>query len=131
MLRINDRGPFARGRIIDVSRRGAQLLGFEKNGVAKVRVDILPDESRQLKTAAINGSSRQIQVAASPREAVASAPLPAPTQPGVQETRPAATPTPVRTTSLPPPVEPVLSKEVEVLPVSPTGICSGGSLLQP
>ena len=24
--------PFARGRIIDVSRRGAQLLGFEKNG---------------------------------------------------------------------------------------------------
>ena len=122
VLRINDRGPFARGRIIDVSRRGAQLLGFEKNGVAKVRVDILPDESRQLKTAAINGSSRQIQVAASPREAVASAPLPAPTQPGVRETRPAATPTPVRTTSLPPPVEPVLSKEVEVLPVSPTGI---------
>jgi len=122
VLRINDRGPFARGRIIDVSRRGAQLLGFEKNGVAKVRVDILPDESRQLKTAAINGSSRQIQVAASPREAVASAPLPAPTQPGVHETRPAATPTPVRTTSLPPPVEPVLSKEVEVLPVSPTGI---------
>ena len=122
VLRINDRGPFARGRIIDVSRRGAQLLGFEKNGVAKVRVDILPDESRQLKTAAINGSSRQIQVAASPREAVASAPLPAPAQPGVHETRPAATPTPVRTTSLPPPVEPVLSKEVEVLPVSPTGI---------
>ncbi len=122
VLRINDRGPFARGRIIDVSRRGAQLLGFEKNGVAKVRVDILPDESRQLKTAAINGSSRQIQVAASPREAVASAPLPAPTQQGVHETRPAATPTPVRTTSLPPPVEPVLSKEVEVLPVSPTGI---------
>ncbi|NBP73545.1 MAG: septal ring lytic transglycosylase RlpA family protein, partial [Alphaproteobacteria bacterium] len=35
VLRINDRGPFARGRIIDVSRRGAQLLGFEKNGVAK------------------------------------------------------------------------------------------------
>lgn len=122
VLRINDRGPFARGRIIDVSRRGAQLLGFEKNGVAKVRVDILPDESRQLKTAAINGSSRQIQVAASPREAVASKPLPAPAQPGARETRPTATPAPVRTTSLPPPVEPVLTKEVEVLPVSPTGI---------
>ncbi|MBO6783539.1 MAG: septal ring lytic transglycosylase RlpA family protein, partial [Alphaproteobacteria bacterium] len=28
VVRINDRGPFARGRIIDMSRRGAQLLGF-------------------------------------------------------------------------------------------------------
>lgn len=40
-LRINDRGPFAKGRIIDVSRRGAQLLGFEKQGVAKVRVQVI------------------------------------------------------------------------------------------
>jgi rare lipoprotein A len=55
MLRVNDRGPFARGRIIDVSRRAAQLLGFEKNGTAKVRVDVLPDESRRLKLAALNG----------------------------------------------------------------------------
>ncbi len=28
-LRVNDRGPYARGRIIDLSRRAAQLLGFE------------------------------------------------------------------------------------------------------
>jgi rare lipoprotein A len=54
-LRINDRGPFARGRIIDVSRRAAQLLGFERAGTAKVRVEILPDESQQLKLAALNG----------------------------------------------------------------------------
>ena len=33
VLKINDRGPFARNRIIDVSRRGAQLLGFQKAGV--------------------------------------------------------------------------------------------------
>lgn len=125
VLRINDRGPFARGRIIDVSRRGAQLLGFEKNGVAKVRVDVLPNESRQLKTAAINGSSQQIQVAASPRDAVVSRPLPstAPAQPGAQATTPApAAPAPVRTASLPPPVDPVLPDDVEVLQVSPTGI---------
>lgn len=37
-LRVNDRGPFAKGRILDVSRRAAQLLGFEKRGVARVRV---------------------------------------------------------------------------------------------
>lgn len=47
-LTVNDRGPFAKGRIIDVSRRGAQLLGFETNGVAKVRVRILEDESRAI-----------------------------------------------------------------------------------
>lgn len=47
-VRINDRGPFAHGRIIDLSRRAAQLLGFEVAGTAPVRVEILPEESRQL-----------------------------------------------------------------------------------
>jgi rare lipoprotein A len=37
-LRVNDRGPYARGRIIDVSKRAAELLGFKDKGVAKVRV---------------------------------------------------------------------------------------------
>lgn len=49
VLRINDRGPFARARVIDISRRGAQLLGFQNNGTAKVRVQILADKSRALK----------------------------------------------------------------------------------
>ena len=47
-MRVNDRGPFARERIIDVSRRGAQLLGFYRQGTARVRVEIVADESRQL-----------------------------------------------------------------------------------
>lgn len=43
-VRVNDRGPFARGRIIDLSRRAAQLLGFQKRGTARVRVQIIrPD----------------------------------------------------------------------------------------
>src|SRR5690242_17607174 len=44
-LRVNDRGPFARGRILDVSRRAAQLLGFEGSGTAKVRVRIMVEDS--------------------------------------------------------------------------------------
>ncbi|MEK9966845.1 MAG: RlpA-like double-psi beta-barrel domain-containing protein, partial [Rhodospirillaceae bacterium] len=124
VLRINDRGPFARGRIIDVSRRGAQLLGFERNGTAKVRVDILEDESRQLKVAALNGDSQQLQVAASPREAVVSQPLPS-------NGAPAPAPTARQETVSSQPLEPApvsrsrvpaLSDEVEILPVSPTGI---------
>lgn len=39
-LRINDRGPFVRGRIIDVSRAAAQRLGMIGPGVARVRVTI-------------------------------------------------------------------------------------------
>ena len=41
MLRVNDRGPFVTGRIIDISRRGAQLLGFYRKGIAKVRVEFV------------------------------------------------------------------------------------------
>ena len=45
-VRINDR-EFARNRIIDLSKKAAEELGFIKNGVAKVRVEILEDESRK------------------------------------------------------------------------------------
>ena len=37
-VRINDRGPRAKNRIIDVSRRVAKLLGFYRRGTAPVRV---------------------------------------------------------------------------------------------
>jgi rare lipoprotein A len=39
IVRVNDRGPFHQGRLIDVSVRTAKLLGFHQNGVARVRVD--------------------------------------------------------------------------------------------
>jgi len=38
IVRVNDRGPYAHNRIIDVSRRAAHLLGFTNRGVAWVRV---------------------------------------------------------------------------------------------
>ena len=41
ILRINDRGPYKRGRILDVSQKGARDLGFMANGTAKVRVETL------------------------------------------------------------------------------------------
>lgn len=47
VVRVNDRGPFAHGRIIDLSRRSAQLLGFDLQGTAKVRVEIVPGDSRR------------------------------------------------------------------------------------
>ncbi len=46
VLKVNDRGPFAKGRIIDISKRGSQLLGFQNQGTSRVRVQILADQSR-------------------------------------------------------------------------------------
>ncbi|MDA7514370.1 septal ring lytic transglycosylase RlpA family protein [bacterium] len=40
-LRLNDRGPFIPGRIIDVTPRAAGKLGFKKDGLAQVRVEVL------------------------------------------------------------------------------------------
>ncbi len=63
-FRLNDRGPYAKGRIIDISRQGAQLLGFKDQGIAKVRVKILADESRQV--AALMRGEATIQEFGSP-----------------------------------------------------------------
>lgn len=54
-LRVNDRGPFAAGRIIDLSRRAAQLLGFEIQGTAPVRVQILKRRSIEVAELARRG----------------------------------------------------------------------------
>ncbi|VBB68533.1 Rare lipoprotein A precursor [invertebrate metagenome] len=48
-VQVNDRGPFVNDRIIDLSRRAAQLLGFEGQGTTWVRVEILTEESLVLK----------------------------------------------------------------------------------
>jgi rare lipoprotein A len=55
IVRVNDRGPYARGRVIDLSRRAAQLLAFERVGTAKVRVQIMARESQALAEAARQG----------------------------------------------------------------------------
>lgn len=71
---VNDRGPFARGRIIDLSRRSAQLLGIIRSGTAPVRVEIIADESR--KVAALAGGKPGPAVAAVPSGDVSVAALP-------------------------------------------------------
>src|SRR5690348_1983051 len=39
VVRVNDRGPYEGNRVIDVSRKAAELLGFHHNGTAHVRVE--------------------------------------------------------------------------------------------
>ena len=41
VVRVNDRGPFAGGRLIDLSERAADVLGYKSKGLAEVRVTYL------------------------------------------------------------------------------------------
>lgn len=83
VLRVNDRGPFAHGRIIDVSRRAAEMLGFKIQGTARVRVSILAAESRAV-AARMQGESQvvmadaPIAVDGMPKDSVSSESLPLP-----------------------------------------------------
>ena len=40
--RVNDRGPFIRGRCVDMSAAGGRSLGLNRSGVARVIVEVLP-----------------------------------------------------------------------------------------
>ncbi len=41
IVRVNDRGPFVGGRVVDVSYSAAQALGMVNSGVAQVKVDVI------------------------------------------------------------------------------------------
>lgn len=44
VVEINDRGPYIDGRVIDLSRAAAAELGIIDDGLAKVRIDVLPQQ---------------------------------------------------------------------------------------
>jgi rare lipoprotein A len=41
VVRVNDRGPFIRGRVIDLSLGAARLVGLTASGVARVKVEVI------------------------------------------------------------------------------------------
>jgi len=60
LVRINDRGPFVDERLIDMSRKGAQMLGFEQSGTARVSV-------RYVGPAGANAASQSMAAQNGPR----------------------------------------------------------------
>jgi len=86
IARVNDRGPFAHNRIIDLSKGAARQIGLDISGTAKVRVQLLTRESEIIKQVALQGGGRDAQMAAianidssapsyAPPTAVAAAPI--------------------------------------------------------
>lgn len=48
IVRVNDRGPFSKSRIIDVSEKAADELGFKDEGTTEVRIQLLRDETEEM-----------------------------------------------------------------------------------
>lgn len=44
VVRVNDRGPYIRGRSLDLSRAAAQRLGFMRKGTTKLRMEIVEEK---------------------------------------------------------------------------------------
>ena len=112
VVRINDRGPFARSRVIDLSRTAAQELDIVRNGTAHVRIEHLQAVSLAVKDVAINGggpADQQAAVAQVSSGRYAPAPAQAPVQTAAYQTAayvpPPAAPAPVY--AQPAPTQPV------------------------
>jgi len=91
IVRINDRGPAAADRLLEVTSRTAQLLGFPPNGAARVRLHVLPAESHAAADALPGAPS--LEIAAAPRTGVAEQQLAAPAGAG-QDSAPPSAPVP-------------------------------------
>ena len=48
VVRVNDRGPYARGWIVDLSWRAAKEIGILAQGVANVIVEVIKDEKEKV-----------------------------------------------------------------------------------
>jgi rare lipoprotein A len=42
---VNDRGPYKQGRVIDLSKRAAETLGMKEDGLAEVKIEVLPGQA--------------------------------------------------------------------------------------
>jgi rare lipoprotein A len=125
VVRINDRGPFARSRVIDLSRTAAQELDIIRSGTGRVRIEQMTAESLAVKDVAIGGGGPAEQYAAVAQ--VASGQRTAPAQPPVlvaASPQPVAAPAPVVQAAWP--TNP-RAPAVETAPARGSGGGSGGS----
>jgi rare lipoprotein A len=83
LVRVNDRGPVPRGRMLALTPRAIALLGGAGRPVLRVRLQVLEAESRELAADLAGADGPVLPVAAAPQAAVRSESLPPP--PGVAQ----------------------------------------------
>ncbi|WP_270935392.1 septal ring lytic transglycosylase RlpA family protein, partial [Falsiroseomonas oryzae] len=69
-VRVNDRGPANPGRVLELSRRAAELLGIPAGGTAQLRIAVVTGPSRALAAGLPSAEAPPLQVAAAPLGAV-------------------------------------------------------------
>jgi rare lipoprotein A len=69
-VRVNDRGPANPGRVVELSRRAAELIGLRPGGAAQLRIAVVPEASQALAAALPNQETPRLAVAAAPVAAV-------------------------------------------------------------
>jgi len=137
VVRVNDRGPYVNGRIIDLSEHAAELLGFREQGLARVRVTFLG-------RADLNGPGLAsyadetppeiaIAVPAAPVKAIEVGMLPPVTGAMVEAERPvAALPTPVEQHILPSVPEAADGQVIEMqVPAATVLFVQAGAFISP
>jgi rare lipoprotein A len=99
VVRVNDRGPFAANRIMDVSHKVAESLAFDRTGTAKVKVEYIAnaslagsDDSKLLATLRNDGVPASLERASSTMVAEAAAPSPLRTASLQSDDQPSSTP---------------------------------------
>ncbi|MBO0710817.1 MAG: SPOR domain-containing protein [Acetobacteraceae bacterium] len=105
LVRIDDRGPASPARLVSVTKRTAQLLGFPRSGIARVRLEVEEPESRAIAGSLQGAAGPTLTIEAAPRgdvRAVALAPPPgASGQSGIRVTSDAVSRTDAVTPTLP------------------------------
>jgi rare lipoprotein A len=126
VVRVNDRGPFARSRIIDVSQVAAEELGMTQNGTARVRIDQLEPESQAVKQIALNGGGPDqqrtaIEKSTAGRRATPTSPAVAQASPPPPPPTPVPPPPPPSVAPVPTPAVAVYSSPPAAAPAAPPG----------
>ncbi len=126
IVRVNDRGPYHGGRVMDVSSRVADVLNFKGTGTAKIKVEYVgrapldgDDTPMLLASLRTDGALARIDGMPDRPVAVASAQEPSPSfLPGFLRPKPVAPPPPPPPPSAPPP-EPAEAEAPAAEPVAP------------
>lgn len=68
IVKVNDRGPFVKGRVLDLSGAAARSLGIKKKGIAAVEITVLSRPKAQSKVllASSKKSKRKVEIVTTP-----------------------------------------------------------------
>ena len=131
IVRVNDRGPYHGGRVMDVSQRVAEALAFRNEGTGRIRIDYMgraslsgADDDKLLATLTTDGRPARLEGMSGPTQFADDGLPPPPDTPSPLPNVPAriaALPMFRRGQAIPGPLPPVVALEPSMVPTRPLG----------